>query len=387
MERKVVVFIAILFVVWRLFLFLPLFASEKYLAYRSGYEYTSLAKAAEPGVYKTLHKFYLAPWANFDGLHYLFIAGNGYTNNMGFFPLYPLAIKLFSTVLFAKTPFDISYFFSAFLISNVAFFASLVVFYKLLSLDYKEKQTKQMVLAMLVFPTSFFLGSLYSESLFLLFLFLSFYFARKKRWFLASFFGLLLSLTRLVGIFIFPTLIYEYLKEEKRSYRELFQSGLWLAPVGLIGYSIYNYILKKDFLYFIHAQGNFLNNRSVTSIVLFPQTVFRYVKILSSLNQSQFEWWIALLELGSFIFAAVLLYIAWKKKVRLSYILFSSLAVLIPASSGTFTALPRYILVAFPIYIVVGLIKNKYLKIVYFVVSTVLLFIFTFFFSKGYFIS
>ncbi len=387
MKRNVLLFIAVAFIAWRLFLFLPLFAADQKLNYRSGYEYTSISKATEPQTFKILDKLFLAPWANFDGIHYLFIAGNGYTNNFGFFPFYPISIKTLAIIFGANTPFDLAYFFSGFLISNIALFLSLVVFYKLLTLDYKEKTAKQGVLALLAFPTSFFLGSLYSESLFLLFLFLSFYFARKKRWPLANLFAVLLTLTRLVGIFIFPVLLYEYFKVNKHPLKKLPKSGLWSIPLGLLGYSIYNYIAQKDFLYFIHAQGNFANNRTVDSIIFFPQTIYRYIKILITNSNAQFEWWVALLELGSFAFIAMMLYVAWKKKIRLSYILFSLIAVLIPASTGTFSALPRYILVAFPAFIVIGLFKNKATKILYFLLSLILLFILLFFFSKGYFIA
>lgn len=387
MNRKFLIFIILSFIIWRFLLFIPVWASDQKLNYRSGYEYTNIGKVTEPAVYNTLNKLFLAPFANFDGIHYLTIAGNGYTNNFGFFPLYPMAIKALSILFLASNPFDLTYFFSGFLISNITFFLSLIIFYKLLLLDYKEKQTKQILLSVLVFPTSFFFGSLYSESLFLLFLFLSFYFARKKQWVLTSICGFGLTLTRLVGIFIFPILLYEYFRVSKEPFNKFFKSGLWMIPCGLIGYSIYNYISQKDFLYFIKAHGNLFNNRSVDSIVLFPQTIFRYFKILILNSRAEFEWWIALVELGSFVFAAVLLYIAWKKKVRLSYILFSALAILIPASSGTFSAMPRYILVAFPIFIVLGLIKNRLLKIIIFSFSAVLLFILLFFFSRGYFIA
>lgn len=387
MERKAINFVILSFVIWRILLFIPVWVANQNLNYRKGYEYTSIVKAAEPDIYKTLDKLNLTPWANFDGVHYLTIAGNGYTNNFGFFPLYPVAIKSLSILFGANNSFDLVYFFAGFIISNLAFFLSLIVFYKLLTLDYSSSQTKQIILALLIFPTSFFFGSLYSESLFLLFLFLSFYFARKKQWLLASVFGIFLSLTRLVGICIFPVLLYEYLKIPNKSLKNFLRSGVWAIPFGLIGYSIYNYILEKDFFYFIHAQGNFANNRSVDSIVLFPQTIYRYIKILTTNSHFQFEWWIALLELGSFFFVIFLLYVAWKKKVRLSYILFSLLAVLIPASTGTFSAFPRYILVAFTIFIILGLSSNKLIKTLYFSISIALLFILLFFFSKGYFIA
>lgn len=156
MKRKAFFFIALIFISWRLLLFIPLFASDQKLNFRSGYEYTSIVKSTDPVTYNILNKTFLAPWANFDGIHYLFIAGNGYTNNLGFFPIYPLTIKVVSMIFGAHTPFDLPYFISGFLIANIAFFLSLIVFYKLLSLDYNEKQTKQTLFALLVFPTSFF---------------------------------------------------------------------------------------------------------------------------------------------------------------------------------------------------------------------------------------
>lgn len=387
MDRKFIIFIIFSFIIWRFLLFIPLFASDQKLAYRSGYDYTSLSKATDPKTFAILDKFNLAPFANFDGIHYLFIAGNGYTNNFGFFPLYPILIKTLSIIFGANTSFDLAYFFSAFFISNIALFLTLIVFYKLLLLDYNEKQTRQTLLALLVFPTSFFFGSLYSESLFLLFLFLSFYFARKKQWVLVSIFGIFLTLTRLVGICIFPILLYEFFRVQKKPLSKIPKSGLWVIPLGLIGYSIYNYIAQKDFLYFINAQGNFANNRSVDTIVFFPQTIYRYIKILINNSYLQFEWWVALLELGSFVFVLTMLYIVWKKKVHSSYVLFSLIAIIVPASSGTFSALPRYILVAFPMYIVLGLIKNRVIRFLIFSIFISLLFILLFFFSKGYFIA
>ncbi len=386
MQRKTFAFLALSFIIWRLLLFAPIFVAEKKLDYRSGYEYTNINDARNSNDRNITDKLLLSPWANFDGLHYLTIASNGYSNNYGFFPLLPTLVKPVANIFGAKQNFDNAYFFAGLLVSNLAFFLSLIAFYKLLSLDFSEKQTKISILSLLFFPTSFFLGSIYSESLFLLLLFSSLYFARKKQWLLASFLGSLLTLTRFVGICIFPVLIYEFYKSRDWSIKNFIKSGIWATPAGLIFYSIYNQIQEGNFLYFIKAQGNFLNNRSVDSFIFFGQTIYRYIKILLTTSTNQFEWWIALLEIGSFIFISTVTVYALKKRVRFSYILFSFLAVLIPASSGTFSALPRYILVAFIIYISVGIIGAR-LRLIYFVISIALLSILTFFFSRGYFIS
>ncbi|MDO8639423.1 MAG: mannosyltransferase family protein [bacterium] len=383
-------FILISFLIWRIVLFLPLFASEQFLKYRIAYDYTNIWKFIEP--YQPVSSFLLYPWANFDGVHYLLIAGQGYTNNFGFLPLFPLLIRAVSSLFGTGTTLGVIQFFSGFFLSNLFFLTSLFVLYKLLSLDYSKKTVFLSIIFLLLFPTSFFFGSIYSESLFLLLLLLSFYFARKKQWLWASVFGMMLSVTRIIGIFILLALIYEFIKQaclpagrKKRVSSKLIP--ILLIPVGIISYGFYNLNKTGSFFYFLQAHANMGTERSADAIILMPQTLFRYAKILSTLPITQFEWWIALLEVSIFFVASFLLYVAWKKKVRTSYLIFAVLAFLLPASSGTFTGLPRYSLVIFPIFIALALLKNRTLQMLYVLISSILLFILLMFFSKGYFIA
>lgn len=378
-------FVLISFLIWRALLFLPLFASEHFFSYRQGYNYTNIWKFTKP--YEPVSSLLLYPWANFDGVHYLRIANDGYTNNLGFFPLFPFVIRAISALFNGNQTFGAIQFFAGFLLSNFAFLTSLILFYKLIELDYSAKTAKLTILFLLVFPTSFFFGSIYSESLFLLLVLLTLYLARKKQLFVGSFFGLLVSLTRLVGIALLPALIYELFREQKTVKKRIIGSlSLLLIPLGYIGYSFFNWALSGNAFSFIKAHATLGNARSVDSVILIPQTLFRYGKILLTLPYSQFEWWIALLELAAFVFAALLIFFAWKKGVRFSYILFALVAFLIPVSSGTFTGLPRYVLVLFPIFIALALIKNRLIQVAYVVISVVLLFVLLMFFSKGYFI-
>lgn len=377
-----------LFFIWRILLFLPLYLGELVLNYRPGFQYTNIWKFTEP--YFPVSLFFLHPWANFDGVHYLRIAGEGYTNNFGFFPVYPLLIKLVSIIFGSGNTFGATQFFSAFLVSNIATLLSIYVFFKLIRLDYSEKISYQTIVFLLLFPTSFFLGSIYSESLFLLFALLSFYFARQKNFLPAGIFGMAAAATRIIGIAIFPALLWELYMQKKSErnktvWRRVFY--IMLSPLGLLLYAIYNKIQTGDYLYFIKAHGQLFNGRSVDEIILWPQTFFRYTKILSSLSIYMVEWWVALLEISSFIFTAILLFIAFKKKVRTSYIIFGIIALLIPSLSGTFSGLPRYILVAFPIFIALGLTENKFVKIAYATISPLILILLLILFSKGYYIS
>jgi len=344
------------FVIWRLALFIPVFIAGYFTTARTGYLFTN-------------------PWANFDGVHYLSIAQNGYATQAVFFPLYPLLIRFFS--------FGRAYLASGLFVSNLAFLLTLIYFYKLLILDYPKKRSFESIIYLLVFPTAFFLGALYSESLFFLLLILSFYFARKGEWLLASVTAMLLGATRIIGIFILPALVYELYIQKKNIKEGL---SLLMAPIGLVAYSLFNYLKWGDDLYFIKAHGELGNSRSVSAIVLFPQTIYRYIRILLSLPISQYEWWIALLEITIFIGVSLLLYFAWKKKVRTSYLIFSLLAFLLPVSSGTFSGLPRYVLVLFPIYVALSYMSRSFRK-AYLIFSAILLFILLMFFSRGYFVA
>ncbi len=378
-----------LFITWRIVLFIPLAVGYLFLAYNTNVSYTSIWNFTKP--YAPVDSFLLFPWANSDGVHYLSIAGNGYAldgSNARFFPLFPMIVGGLSQIFGGGATFGAVQFFSGLFLSNLFFLLALIVFYKLIRLDYPHFIATTSILFLLLFPTSFFFASIYSESLFFLLLLLSFYFARRGKWFTASFLGLLLCATRVVGIAILPALIYEYLrgdKGEKPRFRNIF--FLVLIPLGLIAYMLFNLAKWGNALWFFLAQGQMANNRSVETLTFPLQVVFRYGKILATVPTSQFVFWVAFLEVSAFLVASVLLFIAWKKKIRDSYLLFGVFAFLISTLSGTFNGLPRYVLVLFPMFIALALIKRRLWKILYIIVSFVLLFILLMFFSHGYFIA
>lgn len=380
------------FLLWRIVLFAPLFVPMQYIAIRKGYEYTVFSfflKNISP-----IKEFWLTPWANFDGVYYLIIGISGYTVNGGFFPLLPLLVHIVAFLTGNNTQFVPIQYYILLVLMTIFAFLSIYMLYKLVKLDYSDSIAWWTVVLLLCFPMSFFLPAIYTEGPFLLLAILSFYFARKNKWLLASIFGLLLGASRIVGIAILPALLLEFILEEKVIqnrkiiWKNLLKGwSLLLTPLGLFGYMVYNVMKWGNALYFVQAQGSFKNNRTVDHIVFFPQTIYRYVRILMTVNPHQFEWSVALLEFSVFIFASVLFIIAWKKRVRWSYLLFALLCFLLPVSSGTFTGLPRYVLVLFPLFIGFALVKNKWIKILYCVVGFVLLLLFFLLFSRGYFLA
>ena len=153
-------FITIIFIIWRLNLELLNFLGRFILPEKNSF-------------------FGTIPWANFDGVHYLSIAKSGYFQyEQAFFPLYPLLIRFLAPL------FGGNFVISGFIISNLSLLFSLFIFWKLIGLDelkLNSEKRKWVLIFFLFFPTAFFFGSLYTESLFLLLILGSFYFLYKKK--------------------------------------------------------------------------------------------------------------------------------------------------------------------------------------------------------------
>ncbi|MHB8170231.1 MAG: mannosyltransferase family protein [Thermincolia bacterium] len=132
-------------------------------------------------------KVFLEPMAtiigglsHWDGRWFIRVATEGYTvKSAAFFPLYPSLIKMLQNL-------GIEPHVGALLISNIAFFLILVVFYHLLSRDYDHQVAVRSLWYLSLFPTAFFFSALYSESLYLLFVLLTMYLGRSRRWFSPS---------------------------------------------------------------------------------------------------------------------------------------------------------------------------------------------------------
>lgn len=390
--------IILLFFIWRVLLFLPLlFASAHIPQQQNSIQYTIWAYTRP---YFPVNNFLLYPWANFDGVHYLTIAtdGNYFHGSDGrFFPFFPFVVRAITLILGKGVLFGPIVFFTTFFVANAAFLASLIMLYKLIRLHFEENTALQSICLLLVFPTSFFFGSLYSESTFLLLSVLVFYFLAKKRFLLATVFSMALLVTRVVGIAIIPILIWEIISYDKTIFtkKEFFKNKMKivqnilliaLIPLGLLGFMWFNQHYWGDPFFFIHAQEHVVVGRS-SSVVFFPQTLFRYAKILLTVPLSHFDWWISALELFSFVFTAIFLIVGYIKRLPVGYILFSLLCFLIPTQSGTFNGLPRYTMVLFPLFLAFALIPNKFIKIVYCIAGILALFFLLAFFSKGYFVA
>lgn len=334
-----------------------------------------------PGIFKY--------FANFDGEHYYNIATSGYAlYEQAFFPLYPLLIKILSV--------GIGAFNSGILISNLSFLAFLILFYKVLSEELDEKRAIFSILFLIFFPTSFFFVSYYTEGLFSLLFILTVYFLRKNRYFLVALTVYFAALTKLIGVFlIIPILVYVFMKYKKITTACIL--AIFAPALGFLTYSAYLYRTYGDFLMFLNVQPGFGANRS-TSLILLPQVAYRYIKIFITAN-TDFIYFISVVEFV--IFSVFLIVLLWQlyylfknknKKIQgyiflLALNLFSFANLILPTLSGTFSSIPRYVLMSLGFFIALSFIKNNVIKILILILFIILHIILLGFFAQGYFIS
>lgn len=294
--------------------------------------------------------------ANFDGVHYLQIAEHEYgLYEQAFFPLYPLVIRFFAVTVFGR-----NYLMAGIGVSLASLLAASWVLFKLVRLDVSGPVSKLAVGLMLVFPTSFFFGAVYTESLFLLLVVLAFYWARRGRWLPASLAVAAATATRPIGIVLAIAIGVEWLLSVgvplkdwvgERMVRKAFP--LLVMPLGLVLYMIFLWRLVGDPLAFIRVQPNFGAQRS-TNIVLPYQVAYRYLKMLITVEKTSILYYAVILEavtVGVFSLLAVMGYV---RKLRPSYLVFLALGILVPSLTGTLTSEPRYLLVLFPGFLILA---------------------------------
>ena len=348
---------------------------------------------------------WISALANFDGLHYISIARNGYAQyEQAFFPLYPILIKYLSPI------FSNNQLLTGLIISNVSFFIGITI------LARSFKDSNWILIFLLLFPTSFFFGAVYTEGLFFLLFISTLYFLKKRNYLLTAIFVFLSSLTRLVGVFLIIPITFHWISISLKSRRDVInhvstnfnkfqQISTVFAPIlGLFAYCLYLFKTTGDPLFFITSQPIFGANRS-SHLILLPQVYWRYFKIfLTAAHDSRF--YVSVVEFFTFNFVFIILIFDLFKNLKIknwkliencklkieNYDLlvlniFSFSNLILPTLTGTFSSIPRYSLFSLSFFIYLAQIKNNLIKYLIFIVFLILHILLLGYFTQGYFIS
>jgi len=290
--------------------------------------------------------------SRWDSFFYVDIAKQGYhltpgntLSNIVFFPLYPFLIRAISPLFFGN------FVFAGWFVSILSLIGAVIVFYKLLKEFHPTIDPETPIFYLLIFPTAFFLNAVYTESLFLLLSLLTFYYALKGRFKVAGVFGLLAALTRVTGILLFIPVLWEFWK--KHGTRKIFSLSflpLLLIPLGTLLFFLYHYFAFGDFLLFLKVESAwgraFQFNKEHFLLFSHPSVVNFFLDIAFS------------------VFALITVYHVFKQKWA-SYGLYVLATLGVALSTGTFMSIGRYILVLFPIYIVLATIRSHHFEKIY----------------------
>lgn len=312
------------------------------------------------------NNLFLDLWARGDSGFYLSIVQKGYAysatemSNVAFFPVYPLLVNLANIVVDNALLAGI-------IVSNLSLLGALLFLYKLTELEFGDPGTAQRaVFYIAAFPTAFFFSTVYTESTFLFFSVATMYFARRHLWMWAGVMGMLTSATRIIGVVMAGIVLLEWMRVHGWTISGMLRKaswvGLWnglrrdwvsllpiaLIPLGLLSYMIF---LKQQFndpVGFMTVQAAW-QRENLGPIVI----VWRAV---SGLLQQNFLagdiWWHVIFDVGSLV-AALLITIAVWRRLGEHYAILILLGMLVPAASST-QSLSRYILVLFPVFMMLG---------------------------------
>ena len=330
-------------------------------------------------------------WSHWDGEHYVTLAMGGYLHppdnvSPAFFPLYPLVLRSFAE-LFGGPITKESLSVWGPLISLLFLPFAFYFIYHIALEGWGERVARGTVLILAFFPTTFFLNAAYTESLFLALSAGSLWAMRvRKDLLLACVLAGFAAATRNVGIFLVVPLMYEWIKDVQRfRWRGIY---LLLAPGGLFAYMAYLWVRFGDPVLFYSAQESWgrhatgpldTASRAWRAAVegasrLLDPDLWAHPSLSNVANQlagaSNF------FNLVFFVFAIVVL-LAGSRYLPLSLTVYGLLLVAPATLFGTpgspLMGTPRYVLVAFPVFIVLALLfRNRVLLGGWLLMSTIL---------------
>ncbi|OGE77955.1 MAG: hypothetical protein A2751_02850 [Candidatus Doudnabacteria bacterium RIFCSPHIGHO2_01_FULL_46_14] len=289
-------------------------------------------------------------------------AGPGQLSNLVFFPVYAFVIRLIDVFVAGDAAL------AGWLASAVALLGALIFFYKLVKEFHPDVDAYQPLIFLLIFPTAFFLNAVYTEAVFLLLSLACFYYAFRKNFLLAGLFGLAASLTRVTGVLLFVPLLWQYYQLYGVRFTKNFLP-LMMIPAGLFGFFLFHYLRFGDALLFFKIESTWGRNFTVNT----DHFVLTGHPAIVNLS----------LDLLFIAFAILVTYFVFRK-LNAAYGLYMLATVTVALGSGSMMSIGRYILVLFPIFILLARIKNEYIKLGWAFTSILLFALYTMLFVNYY---
>jgi Gpi18-like mannosyltransferase len=290
-----------------------------------------------------------------DVLNYVIISQDGYgpTNHYAvWFPGMPM-------LMWTGSQFGIAEWLTGTIVVLACAAVLTAAFYALARLDFDTATARDATLFLLVFPSSFFLFIPYTEAILLALAVCSLYLARQGKWAPACLLAAVASLVRLPGAFLAPALVVEYLHQRNWQWRAIRADVVWIAiaPAGAVAYMLYLWAKFDDIMAYSHAQRDFFRLETIPTrggFHFIPSLIDEVRVIFETPSLSEGVQNAAGL-LGLMVFVPLFLLMLWYR-MRPSYIVYSALAGFSSLTLGRLESVNRYIIAAFPMFLVIGLL-------------------------------
>lgn len=332
--------------------------------------------------------YLVQPLRNWDGYWYGLIAEQGYEYHRAaaaFWPLYPWTVGIFANVFAA--PVELV----GIVLSHIAFLAALVVVRNLVRLQSGAAVADRTLWLIALFPTAFFFSALYTESFFLLFSVLTFWWAQTGRWKQAGVAAFLAALTRNVGGALLIPLALVAAARYGRDPRQWPRAtaAMLLAPAGSMLYLAYLWLIWDNPLLTFTVQSNWGRSpappwRAFT--LAWDQIRVDWLWPLisspswSTLTSFNLRWGLAeseALDVAAMLLIVPLLVVCCLR-LPAAWSVWCAIVVAVPLLGPSIAhplmSLPRYMLVLFPLFVVLAqATSRRWVYLPTLAVSTVLL--------------
>ncbi len=285
--------------------------------------------------------------------------------NIVFFPVYPFLIKVGTFIIND----DI---FVGWLISIFSLLLALIFLKKLIKEFFPEVDYLETIIFLLIFPTAYFLNSVYTESLFLFLSVATIYYAKKDKKYFVVLLGFLAALTRVTGVLLFIPVVWYLLEKNNFNFKKIItwkNIYVFAIPLGLFSFFIFHYLKFDNFLLFFDVESAWGRAFEINGDHFIANNPTAKVNLI--------------LDFAFAIFAFIMTFLTWKKLDRgLALYMLATIGVAI--GTGTLMSIGRYILVLFPIYMIAASVKNIYIKFAWLLCSCMLFTLYTILFVNHY---